>query len=807
MGMRVKEEIKVIGVDCPTCIYNIRRSIERKNLNIELEVDVSTGSAFIIYDSEKTSLAEIAEAIRHAGYDVEKSVVRIYTTAREADACSREEKLERLPGIIDARVSPLDGLAVIEYNPYTLTHGRILEYISRLGYRVIEEERVAAKREIVGLGVRRVLAFILATTVLVVHHAGFLEGLLGHHVTNSLIAVLSSIVLALNYDVVYTGLKPLTRLSPTMNSLIALSSTTTFVYSLAVLTHSLLNSGGSTDVLFFESSAGVLGFVSLGKYIEERIERRALSRFEELARRLEGRVRALRGNELVELDIEDVKPGDLVEARSGEKILVDGVVVEGKGYVDKSVFTGELEPRLKKASSRDPVLAGSILVNGYLVIRVTRVGEDTLLSRMLGIARTAQFTKPKFQRIADKIVGYLTWIVILLAIATFTYWYLFKGAPLDQAVLFTAAVLAVTCPCPLGIAIPLVVALSIIKSMDAGLLVRRGDLFEKVHYANMVVFDKTGTLTHGKFTVVEVVPLNYSFRDLLEYTCIAEKRSEHLLAKAIVDYCSAHGINPPDPDDFTPLPGLGVLAEYKGHAIVVGSYTLMREMNINVEGIEIQRLEATSSITSKVVYIAVDGVLRGVIVLGDKIREEASDVVKALRERGYEVGILTGDVESAAKNVAEKLGIGKVWSELRPEDKARTVEDLQKQGYRIIYVGDGVNDAIAMAKSFACIAMGGGSDILRETGDAIIVNDRLSSLIHILEFSKIARRKFIENLGWAFIYNAVLVPIAMGLLYEPFNIVLRPEHAAIAMILSDISVIANSTLILKWTPRFRTESK
>jgi len=805
--VRIKEEIRIVGVDCPTCVYNIRRSIERRNVSVELEVDVTSGNAYVVYDSEKTSLAEIAEAIRHAGYDIEKSVLRIYTTAREAEASSLEEKLKRLPGVIDAQVSPLDGLAVIEYNPYTLTHSRVLEYINRLGYRVIEEERVAAKREIVGLGVRRVLAFILATTVLVVHHAGFLEGLLGHHVTNSFIAVLSSIVLALNYDVVYTGLKALTRLNPTMNSLIALSSTTTFIYSLAVLTHSLLNPEGSTDTLFFESSAGVLGFVSLGKYIEEKIERKALSRFEELARRLEGRVRALRSNGFVELAVEDVKLGDFVEVRSGEKILIDGVVVEGEGYVNESVFTGEPEPRLKRAVNRDPVFAGSILVNGYLVIRVTRVGEDTLLSRMLGIARTAQFTKPRFQRIADRIVSYLTWIVILLAIATFAYWYLLKGAGLDQAVLFTAAVLAVTCPCPLGIAIPLVVALSIIKSMNMGLLVRRGDLFEKVYYTNTVIFDKTGTLTHGEFTVIDVIPLNYSVRDLLEYTCIAEKHSEHLIAKAIVDYCSAHGINPPDPDNFTSLPGLGVLAEYKGHAIVVGSYTLMREMNINVEGIEIQRLEATSSITSKVVYIAIDSVLRGFIVLGDKIREEASDVVKALRERGYEVSILTGDVESVAKNVAEKLGIGKVWSELRPEDKARIVEDLQKQGYMIIYVGDGVNDAIAMAKSFVGVAMGGGSDILRETGDAVIVNDRLSSLIHIIEFSKIARRKFIENLGWAFIYNAVLVPIAMGLLYEPFNVMLRPEHAAIAMILSDISVIANSTLILKWAPRFRIENR
>lgn len=232
------------------------------------------------------------------------------------------------------------------------------------------------------LGLRRVLAFILATTVLVVHHAGLLEGLLGRYVTNSLIAVLSSIVLALNYDIVYIGLKALTRLSPTMNSLIALSSTTTFIYSLAVLIHLLLNSEGSTDTLFFESSAGVLGFVSLGKYIEEKIERKALSKFEELAKRLEGRLRALRSNGFVELAVEDVKPGDIVEVRSGEKILVDDVVVEGEGYVNESVFTGEPEPRLKRAINRDPVFAGPILVDGYFIIRVTRVGEDTLLSRM-----------------------------------------------------------------------------------------------------------------------------------------------------------------------------------------------------------------------------------------------------------------------------------------------------------------------------------------------------------------------------------------------------------------------------------------
>ena len=796
--MRVKEEIKIIGVDCPTCVYNIRRSIERENLNVELEVDVSTGSAYVVYDSEKTSLAEIAEAIRHAGYDVEKSVLKVHVTAREAETSSLEEKLKRSPGVIDARVSSLDGLAVIEYNPYTLTHSKVLEYIDKLGYRVTAEEKAVAKREILGLGTRRVLAFIIAVTVLVIHHTGVLDEVLGHHVVNSLTAVLSTIVLVLNYDVVYTGIRALARLSPTMNSLITLSSTTTYTYSLAVLIYSLFISEGSIDILFFESSAGVLGFVSLGKYIEERIERKALNKFEELTKRLEGKVRVLRGNKFVELNVEEVKPGDLVEVRSGEKILVDGVIVEGEGYLDESIFTGEPEPRLKSASNRDPVLASSILVNGYFLIRVTRVGEDTLLSRMLSIAKIAQFTKPRFQRIADKIVGYLTWVVILLAIITFTYWYLFKGASLDQAVTFTAAVLAVTCPCPLGIAIPLVVAVSIIKSMDLGLLVRRGDLFEKACYTNMVIFDKTGTLTYGRFTVVEVIPLNYSASDMLEYACIAEKRSEHLIAKAIMDYCSVQGINPPDPDEFTPLPGLGVIAEYKGHTIVVGSYTLMREMNINVERVGIQQLEVASPITSKVVYIAVDGELRGLIVLGDRIRDEAESVVKALRERGYEVGILTGDVESIAKSVAEKLGINRVLSELRPEEKARVVEKLQERGYRVVYVGDGVNDAIAMAKSFVGTAMGSGADILRETGDAVIVNDKLSTLIDMLEFSKAARRKFIENLGWAFIYNSTLIPIAMGLLYEPFNIMLRPEYAALAMILSDISVVANSILLFRW---------
>lgn len=793
--MYVREEIKIIGVDCPTCVYSIRRSIQRKALNVKLDVDVSTGNAYVEYDPSETSLAEIVEAIRNAGYDVEKNVLKIYVNARESEAKYLEEKLKKLKGIIDAHISPVDGLALIEYNPYSLSTNKLHEEINKLGYKIISEESVRVRKELLNIFMRRILAFVFAFIVIIMHFTMVFEDILGIYTTEIIKTFLTITVFFLSYDIIYTGMRSLLRMSPTMNSLIALSAITTFTYSIVSLAYSL-HTKNPNPVSFYESSAGVLGFMSLGKYIEERIEKRAFSKLEELAKRLEGRIRVLRGKEWIETNVDEVKPGDLVEIRSGEKILVDGIIVEGEGYIDESIFTGEPEPRLKKGVNRDPVFAGSILVNGYLIVRATRVGEDTLLSKILGIARAAQFIKPRFQRIADRIVGYLTWVVIALALTTFTYWFLVRGVELGLALLFTTAVLAVTCPCPLGIAIPLVVAISVIKSMDIGLLVKRGDLFEKIREANVVFFDKTGTLTYGSFTVVDTVSIDNDEHTLLLYTCIAEKRSEHLIGRAMISYCKEKNIDPPDPDSFIPLPGLGILAEYKGHKIIVGSHNLMREMQVDipVDKIDFEK----KSIAGKTVYVALDGKFIGYIVIGDKLREESRKVVDMLRKRGYLTGILTGDTEIIASAVAEKLGIERVWFDLRPEEKAKIVDEYQGRGYKVIYVGDGVNDAIAMAKSFIGIAMGSGADILRETGDAVIVNNKLSTLIDLLELSKATRRKFVENLGWAFIYNSTLIPVAMGLFYDSLKIMLRPEYAALAMIFSDISVVINSILLLRW---------
>ncbi|MDW8010114.1 MAG: heavy metal translocating P-type ATPase, partial [Sulfolobales archaeon] len=607
----------------------------------------------------------------------------------------------------------------------------------------------------------------------------------------------ATLVMVLSSDTLSKGLRSLVRRAPTMDSLISLSSLTTYVYSVAVL---LSPDRGET---FFEVPAGLLGFVSLGRYLEERLRRRSSRALKKLAELSVGIARVVGSDgEIREVPVDQVKPGDLVEVKAGERFPVDGVVVKGFGYVDESAFTGEPIPREKSEERRDPVLAGSLLVSGYVVLRATRVGEDTALAYIVRTVREAQFYKPRIQRIADRSVGYLTWVVIALSIATFTYWF-FRGAGVDRALLFSVSVLAVTCPCPLGIAIPMVVSLASIKAVQLGILLRRGDALERVLKVDKVFLDKTGTLTVGSPEVVDVVPLKGggNLGEVLEYACSVERKSEHPIAKAIVKYCSKVGADSRESTDYVTIPGMGVIARVDGVEVAVGSLRLAESVcgrSLDEVRSVVDRVASRGG-TAVVVVVGKEPV--AVLGIGDRLRAESRSLVEYLRSIGVEAILATGDTARAAEVVASELGLRKFYAELRPEDKAELVESLQSSGSRVMFVGDGINDAAAISRSFIGVAMGQGSDISKESGDVVIVSGNLLSIVNLIKLARKSRRKSLENLAWAFIYNALLVPVAMGALYESTGIFLRPEAAAAAMILSDISVVLNSLTLLRWNPR------
>uniref|UniRef100_A0A7J3Z7K7 Cation-translocating P-type ATPase n=1 Tax=Ignisphaera aggregans TaxID=334771 RepID=A0A7J3Z7K7_9CREN len=791
---RVVERVRIVGVDCPSCVYGIEKRVASVRGVASFKADHVSGEAVIEYDSDLCSLSDIAKAIRDAGYDIEKDYLELYTSVEGEEAYYIESRIKRAPGVIDCRISTVSGIIRVLFNPYTTSREEIEEHLKRLG---VEFTKKASERVRFGVTdttqrLAKLTAFTLALLAILYHNIGVVA--ISAHTPlwsyrDLVLFSIATTVVVLNIDTISKGLKSLARLSPTMESLIALSSMSSYLFSIAIALGFL----GSSET-FFEASAGVLGFVGLGKYIEARLRGRASEAIERLGGFIKGRVRVIRGSSVEEVDVENTSPGDIVEFKSGERILVDGVTVEGWGYVDESTFTGETTPRFKSAEKRDPVFAGTVLVSGYIRVRVTRASRDTVLSHIVETVKESLFTKPRAQLIADKIVGYMTWVVIALSIVTFIYWA--TRSSIENATLFMASVLAVTCPCPLGIAIPMVYAIAAYRIASLGVVIRRGDVFERALKVDVAIFDKTGTLTVGRPAVERVVVLNGSEGDVMSKVCSAESRSEHPLASAVLKFCRDRGYTFADPSRYDHIPGLGIVAEVSGEEVVIGSENLVIEMGVAVPEdvkslvVEYRRQGYT------VVFVGLNKVLSGVILVRDSVREDAVRVVEFLKRRKVRTAIASGDSMDTVKAIARELKVDDAYSELTPDDKTQLVEELQRGGFKVMFVGDGVNDAGAIGKAFLGVAIGSGADIAKIAGDVVIMNEKLRDIETLITFSERVKRKSIENLAWAFIYNLTLVPIAMGVLHHT-GIVLRPEMAAIAMIASDISVVLNSLSLLK----------
>ena len=790
---KVVEKLKIVGVDCPSCIYGIEKKVLSVKGVLSFRADYISGEAVVEYDDEYTSLNQIVKAVREAGYDVVKEYLEVFTEVEGEEVYILENRFKKIPGVIDCRISPVSGVMRIVYNPYTVSREILEGYLKKFG---IEFSREVVKKVsfVVPHDVQmyvRFTAFVLALIAIVYHNLGVLAkiSLPLWIYRDFLFFSISTIVILLNIDIVFKGLRSLAKLSPSMESLIMLSSLSSYLFSVAIMLGFLKNSE-----TFFEASAGVLGFVGLGKFIESRIRGRVAEEIERFGGFLKGKVKLVKGSVVEEVDVEKVSVNDIVEFKAGEKILVDGVVVDGWGYVDESAFTGESMPRLKKAESRDPVFAGTVLVSGYLKVRVTRVSRDTVLSHIVETVKESLFTKPRIQVVADRIVGYMTWVVIVLSLITFIYW--FTRDSIEKAVLFMASVLAVTCPCPLGIAIPMIYAIAVYRLTKLGLLVRRGDVFEKALAIDTAIFDKTGTLAIGKPSVDKVLVFNSSEEEIMKIVCSAESRSEHPLASAIMRYCRDRGYVYSEPSKYDHIPGLGIVAEVNNSEVVVGSEKLVTEMGIAIPK-DIENLVVGYRKQGyTVIFIGLNKVLSGVILLRDSVREDVVEVIDFLRKRNVKTVIASGDSRETVEVIAKNLNIDEFYSELTPDDKIEFVDELQKKGFKVMFVGDGVNDAGAISRSFLGIAMGSGSDIAKIAGDVVIINDKIKSLKILAMFSEKVRKKSIENLAWAFIYNLTLVPIAMGALYS-IGITLRPELAALAMIASDISVVLNSLTLMK----------
>lgn len=570
------------------------------------------------------------------------------------------------------------------------------------------------------------------------------------------------------------------------------------MYSIGIgssFTASLLATAGilPDEYVIYDTAVLLLAFLLLGRSLEESAKRRSAEAIRKLASLQANRAVVLRDGEEVEVPVSDVRVGDVVIVKPGDVIPVDGVVIEGESYVDESVISGEFMPVLKKKG--DEVVGGSVNKNGVLKIEARRVGEETLLSRIVRLVEEAMSTKPKVQRVADRVVSYFIPVVIAIALASFVYWY-----SVSPFLAFTTliSVLVVACPCAFGLATPTAVAVGIGKAAEMGILIKSGEALERVSSVTFVVFDKTGTLTKGVAEVTDIV----AFEDnALAKAASAELRSEHPIAEAIVRRAREAGLEIVEAEEFSAYPGRGVVARVNGEVVVVGTPKFVEEMGCEVSEVEdvLAKFEAEGKTG---VVVASGGRVVGVLGIADEVREEAARCVEELKRMGKKVAMVTGDRWGVARAVAAKLKIDEVVAEVLPQHKVEFVRRLQERGEVVTFVGDGVNDAPALAQADVGIAMNK-TNVAAESADIVLVRDDLFSLIDAIKLSERTLGKIKQNIFWATFYNSLLIPIAAGVAYPFTGVIFKPEWAALAMAMSSVSVVTNSLLLKRYDRKKR----
>lgn len=608
--------------------------------------------------------------------------------------------------------------------------------------------------------------------------------------------VFASVQLVLTLPVMYfgrrfyvNGFRSLIKGHPNMDSLVALATSAAFIYSLYGVYHIILGHAHHAHMLYFESVAVILTLITLGKYFETLSKGRTSDAIQKLVKLSTKTATVIRDGVEESVPIENVVIGDILLVKPGEKIPVDGRVVSGHSAIDESMLTGESIPVEKVAD--DKVFGASINGQGSLTIQAERVGDETLLAQIIKLVEDAQQTKAPIAKIADRVAGVFVPVVITIALITFAFWYFVMGESFVFALQVAIAVLVIACPCALGLATPTAIMVGTGRGAENGILYKRGDVLENAHHLDTMVFDKTGTITQGKPQVVDVITYHGDEKSLLSKVASIEKYSEHPLSQAIVEKAVAEKLDFSEVENFTSLTGRGLQGEVAGQTFYIGNRRLMEELQVDLGASEAAVLAATQKGQTPI-YISANQQLQGVMTVADLLKVDSKETVAKLQNKGIDVVLLTGDNSKTAQAIAKQAGIKTVISEVLPDQKSQAIKDLQSQGKLVAMVGDGINDAPALAVADIGIAVGSGTDIAIESADIILMKPEISDILKALSISRLTIKVVKENLFWAFIYNILAIPVAMGVLYLFGGPLLNPMIAGLAMGFSSVSVVLNA---------------
>lgn len=809
-------DLPIGGMTCASCVARVEKGLSRLEGVAEARVNLASEKATVRYDPAKVDLKALVGTVQELGYEPRLEKLSLSIQGMSCAACVRrvQQALSRVDGVLEAEVNFASERATVSILAGQTSVSELARAVEQAGYKVVEapggdlleQEREAREKTLLALRHKFAAGVALLVPMLLLCYweplgLGMLLPISTR--TNFLLQLLlqTPIQFWVGWQFYRGAWAAATHRTTDMNTLIAVGTSAAYLYSLlATFFPSLFSAQGLAAGVYFDTAGAIIVIILLGRMLEAKARGRTSEAISKLMGLQPRMARVVRDQEEMEIPVEEVRPGDLVLVRPGERIPVDGVVLEGSSAVDESMVTGESLPVDKGPG--DEVIGATLNRTGSFTFRATRVGRETVLAQIVRMVEEAQSSKPPIARLADTIASRFVPAVMGAAAITFLAWWIWGPEPrLTYALLNFVAVMIIACPCALGLATPTSIMVGTGKGAELGILIRSGEALETAHKLDALVLDKTGTITRGEPSLTDIVPAQgWSRQELLRMAACAEQHSEHPLAKAVVLRAKEAGLQLSDPKEFQAFPGHGLEALVEGRALLLGNESLVRQRGLSI-GEELQEETLAMAQEGKtVIFVGVEGQVAGLLGVADTLKEESRQAVEALRAMGLEVLMITGDNPRTAQAVARQVGIQRVLAGVLPKDKALEVRKLQSQGKRVGMVGDGINDAPALAQVDVGIAIGTGTDVAMESADIILMRGDLRAVATAIALSRATIKNIRQNFFWAFAYNTILIPVAAGVLFPFFGILLSPIFAAVAMGLSSVTVVSNALRLKRFRP-------